>query len=236
MNAIDLKKTAQGILSTLPFGPVWPAMLRSSQFVKRGLPWITTGAREWLERNVTPEDAVLEFGGGGSTVWWSRLAGKVVTVEASHEWCQLLLEHMRRTPELLKKWRLVMAPCDWNPDFDHPKGYWQRHAAELSEADVAEMEHDYLTLANCDPTVCFIDGSIRTKNIEHVASRLQDSRIRVLAIDNTEAEYVDAIAHATIPASFQRIDFPADQRDVIPEHQGGRWQTSVWRRQGAARA
>lgn len=236
MNAIDLKNTARGVLSALPFGPVWPALLRSSQFVKRGLPWITSGAREWLESHVCAQDVVLEYGGGGSTVWWARLASKVVTVEASHEWCQLLLEHMRRSPELLKKWRLVMAPCDWNPDFDHPKNYWNRHGSFLSAEEAAEIEHDYLTLVDCDPTVCFIDGSIRTKNIEHVASRLHDSRVRILAIDNTEAHYIDTVARNAIPGSFERIDFPADGRDTVPEHQDGRWMTSVWRRRTSVQA
>jgi len=61
---------------------------------------------------------------------------------------------------------------------------------------------------------------------------LDESSIRVLAIDNTEAEYVDAVARRTIPATFERIDFPADSRDTIPAHQNGRWITSVWIRKG----
>lgn len=225
---LNMKEIIRSALSPIPFGPVLPTLLRSARFLERAKPWITSPACEWLESHVTPVDVVLEFGGGASTLWWAKLARKVVTVEASHEWCALLLDRMRRRPDLLKKWRLVMSPCDWNPDISEPKPYWFRHREHLLPEERADIESDYLSLASCSPTVCFIDGSIRPKTIDHVAINAAESGIRMIVVDNTEAEYI-AEAVAAIPGVFCRHDFPADRRDRIPEHQEG-WITSVWTR------
>lgn len=49
-------------------------------------PWYTYPALEWLAPRVKPTHRVFEFGGGCSTVWYSRHAGEVITVEHDSLW------------------------------------------------------------------------------------------------------------------------------------------------------
>ncbi|KGM17062.1 hypothetical protein N867_10545 [Actinotalea fermentans ATCC 43279 = JCM 9966 = DSM 3133] len=44
-----------------------------------------------LEANVSPDSKVFEFGGGGSTMWFSDRVGTVVTVEHDPTWAQSLI-------------------------------------------------------------------------------------------------------------------------------------------------
>lgn len=50
------------------------------------LPWISYSAILEIKEHLNPESRVLEFGSGMSTIWYSRHAGHVYSVEDSHEW------------------------------------------------------------------------------------------------------------------------------------------------------
>jgi hypothetical protein len=54
------------------------------------LPWYTYPAIDFLtQRNFGDRD-ILEFGGGQSTLWWSRHARSVLTIEEDAEWYERL--------------------------------------------------------------------------------------------------------------------------------------------------
>lgn len=52
-----------------------------------GCPWITPESCHKLESLIRPTDDVLEFGCGGSTVFFSQLAKSVLSFESNIEWC-----------------------------------------------------------------------------------------------------------------------------------------------------
>ena len=56
-----------------------------------GYPWLTYGAIMSLEQIVTPASNVLEFGAGGSTVFFSRRCCSVKTYESDREWADKTL-------------------------------------------------------------------------------------------------------------------------------------------------
>lgn len=68
----------------------WP--LWGRQPIDRELPWISFGAIEHLTRFVRPSHAVLEFGGGGSTMFFARRASMVVTIENDANWHQAIVQ------------------------------------------------------------------------------------------------------------------------------------------------
>jgi SAM-dependent methyltransferase len=49
-------------------------------------PWLTAEANSCLASFLQPDHRVLEFGAGGSTVFFARRAGKVCSVEGNPEW------------------------------------------------------------------------------------------------------------------------------------------------------
>ena len=50
------------------------------------VPWLTPAAVEFLTEWICPTDVVLEWGSGRSTVWFSRYAARVVSVEHDSTW------------------------------------------------------------------------------------------------------------------------------------------------------
>jgi predicted O-methyltransferase YrrM len=49
-------------------------------------PWIAPAAVLALDRLITREFSIFEFGSGSSTLWFSKRAGKVISVENNPEW------------------------------------------------------------------------------------------------------------------------------------------------------
>jgi len=49
-------------------------------------PWLTDDAVEHLGSMLKPTDAGLEYGSGGSTIWFGQRVRSVVSVEASDDW------------------------------------------------------------------------------------------------------------------------------------------------------
>jgi len=49
-------------------------------------PWITPGSIEHLEKTLTPDLDVIEFGAGGSTLFFARRCRSVLSFEANQTW------------------------------------------------------------------------------------------------------------------------------------------------------
>lgn len=83
------------------FKPHWSARyfvdrskLRRWEKSNPDMPWFTPSAAEILENWIKPTDIVFEYGSGRSTVWLARHAQKVVSVEQSPEWFQIVKDKL----------------------------------------------------------------------------------------------------------------------------------------------
>lgn len=63
----------------------WVTHLKRPPLTVR-LPWLPFDVIDFLDAEVRPTSRVFEFGGGGSTLWFTERAGFVRTVENDHEW------------------------------------------------------------------------------------------------------------------------------------------------------
>ncbi|MCR5879502.1 hypothetical protein [Phenylobacterium sp. J367] len=54
------------------------------------IPWFSWSSIEFLQSYVNPEATVFEYGSGGSTLFFSRRAKSVVSVEDNHAWHALM--------------------------------------------------------------------------------------------------------------------------------------------------
>ncbi|WP_406427826.1 class I SAM-dependent methyltransferase [Streptomyces sp. NBC_01589] len=77
------------------FLPAWGHVLRKSPLTSR-LPWLPFRVIERLEKHLTNESRVFEFGGGGSTMWFADRVGEVVTVEHDDDWFRALKDAVSR--------------------------------------------------------------------------------------------------------------------------------------------
>jgi predicted O-methyltransferase YrrM len=78
--------------------------------LERTVPLLTEPARQFLDAFIHPAMNVLEFGAGGSTVWFSRRC-RLTTIEPSPEW----MDEVRRfvNPE---RWTAVLADRPYYED------------------------------------------------------------------------------------------------------------------------
>jgi predicted O-methyltransferase YrrM len=68
----------------------WVDYLRKCAFAKSAFeqetPWISLEAIESLQETIKPGMSVLEFGGGGSTLFFAKEGLKVTTIESDADW------------------------------------------------------------------------------------------------------------------------------------------------------
>lgn len=104
------------------------------------LPWWSYLAIYELDK-LAPGKTIFEFGTGGSTVRYGKVAKNITSVEDDTEWLSILRGYL--SDEVSKKLTLLNAPFD----FDSPKGFGTS---------------DYLQSLNSNYDIIIIDGQDKT--------------------------------------------------------------------------
>ena len=83
--------------------PDFPAYLHYNKSLKNhaevGLPWISYGALKYLESYLKSPMSVLEFGCGGSTLYFSRKVSRVISIEDNKEWYEIMERNTATLPK-----------------------------------------------------------------------------------------------------------------------------------------
>lgn len=99
----------------LPYLTTGPLCRRSP--LELGVPWFAQTAIEFLERHVTREMHVFEYGAGGSTLFFARRAAAVVSTEDNADW-------MQRVEQGLAAERVANVRLQFHPfDFQHAENF-----------------------------------------------------------------------------------------------------------------
>ncbi|MBX9944463.1 MAG: hypothetical protein K2Y40_10325 [Reyranella sp.] len=101
-----------GVIAPIRFSLLtghWKSSLATSARAADGsaLPWYTYPAIDFLAQRDFSKCDVLEFGGGQSTLWWSRRARSVLTIEEDPAWA------MRIMPQMGANVSLHHVPADY---------------------------------------------------------------------------------------------------------------------------
>ena len=67
---------------------------------KEPLPWYTYPAIEYIKQLDFSEKEVFEYGSGNSTVFWSKLAKRVVSIESDRTWYETVREKVESNVEV----------------------------------------------------------------------------------------------------------------------------------------
>lgn len=157
--------------------------------VSERLPWISFPAIDRLEREVKPTDRVFEFGGGGSTLFWSDRVAEVVTVEHDAAWFERLQALM--TGNGRAKWTGRFVPATPGDLVPIPDPADPTHYASGDEASKGHHYKAYVEVIDEYPDghfdIVLIDGRGRTSCIAHSIPKLK--RGGLLVLDNAERSY-----------------------------------------------
>ncbi|MBN8677275.1 MAG: hypothetical protein J0M29_03565 [Chitinophagales bacterium] len=153
------------------------------------LPWINYLAIQCLEKNIRPEFKVFEYGGGGSTLFFSKIVAEIATVEDNQEWYNTLNDII--TARRISNWRgffVQPEPVSTSlpRSFKNPKDFMSRmeiHADmsfEKYAKAIQQYPFEYFDLI-------LVDGRARPSCIEQALPFLKPGGI--LVVDNTERTY-----------------------------------------------
>jgi hypothetical protein len=155
---------AARLLLDLAFHPSYASryvsdnLIRSRSPLDLELPWFSYAAIDFLEKHLTPDMDVFEYGSGGSTIFFARRAGSVVSVEDNPEWFNRVKD--RVTQLGLTNVSLRLFPFN----FKQPVGF------ETS---------DYLrALCGRYPDVIVVDGSEEWTQVRPICFRLAEDTIQ----------------------------------------------------------
>lgn len=148
------------------------------------VPWLSYPAVMWLEAVLKGTERVFEFGSGNSTIWFSRHAAAVVSVEHDEHWVEEQRRRIGSNVELIH--RRCLGDEDWAPDNDP-------YVNTLAEYPTGHFD------------LVLVDGMARNPCIGAAISHLPGAGVVIL--DNADRPAHHPGVDALHKAGFGRIDF-----------------------------
>lgn len=198
----------------------WKKLMHSNS-VEARLPWISFPVIEFLDENVKKGSRIFEYGGGGSSVFFTDKGATVFTVEHNKEWFEILRKNLEKN----NNWKGIFVEPEkddgFKIDFSNPdlyfsseenfKGYnFKKYASSID----AFEEFDFV----------LVDGRARPSCMKHGIKKLKKGGFLIL--DNSDRLYYTAHFKNILQSEFSSII----------EHSGPTpfcsWfnRTSVWRK------
>jgi hypothetical protein len=193
--------------------------------------WYTYPALEVLSKITDPEMQVFEYGGGGSTLWWSKRVARVISVDHDTEWVERTQAGLRETDSISAA--LINAHCETahreilepyfnldyykkstgDPEVDLRRGLLDR---EFSAYAALLLEYPPETF----DIIC-VDGMARNLTAWLAAQYVKPGGM--IIFDNAERDEYAIGYEALRRAGFVRIDF-SGPGPINPYA----WTTSIW--------
>ncbi len=148
---------------------------------EKQLPWLTHGACERLRELVKPGMKVLEFGMGGSTLFFSKLGAEVTSIEHDEDWFNLVKDNLSQSGGI--ELNLVVPEVN---DESIPEKYKSVNGLFSEGLTWRAYAHsaDHLEKSSID--VLLIDGRVRPECLRNTIHTLKPGGI--LIFDNSDRE------------------------------------------------
>ncbi|RYY20032.1 MAG: hypothetical protein EOO04_20820 [Chitinophagaceae bacterium] len=160
-----------------------------SNSVKASIPWLTFSAIAEIEKKLTANMKVFEYGSGGSTLFWAARTKFVVSVEHDKSWYLTLTEELQKRrienvnylliepiPDNAFSEKSPANPHDYISDNAQYKG--TNFEAYVKKIDEFE-DHSF--------DIIIVDGRARTSCMLHAMKKIKPSGYLIL--DNSERDY-----------------------------------------------
>ena len=183
------------------------------------LPWLTYEAIDWLNDFLSKEKKIFEYGSGGSTLFFIKKAGKVVSVEHDRAWYGMVREKLEEK-RLLNVDYLLKVPYkvdhlnkDDKDCFPSTEPEYQGMCFEEYVKAIDQYPDEFFDLV-------VVDGRSRKACVKRSLRKIKLGGF--LMLDNSERELYHSLFSEL--KKFQRKDFfGLGNYNLYP------WQTTVWK-------
>lgn len=169
------------------------------------IPWMPYVAVRYLNDFVPPNPSVVEFGVGGSTLWWLDRGARLTSIEHDATWAHSVRDQV--TPGLLEHWTLILEPPNdastYGSTNAHPYSSTDEQYRGYSfERYVRSIEQ----FADTSLDVVVVDGRARPACI-----RAASPKVRIggfLVVDQSEREQYWGAIRELAGGSYSLRQFP----------------------------
>lgn len=189
------------------------------------IPWIVFEAEELLKSYLNNNSNIFEFGSGGSTLFFSKYAKNVFSVEHNYEWFQKVASEVKR--EKNNNWQgfleepTIIDTYEFKQlDFADPLNY-KSSDIDLRNFSFQNYAKKILIFDENFFDIVFIDGRARPSCLMHSYSKVKPGGLLIL--DNSERPYY---VQKTKPEN-NGFSLLKEMYGPGPFHKGF-WQTTIW--------
>lgn len=204
--------------------PRWREKLdKKSNPLQDEKPWITFSALDFLEKTLTKDMRVYEYGMGGSTLFFAKRVKEIVSVEHDKKWFNLVQETIKKKGYGNWKGYLLepeITTDKVNIDPSHPDSYTSEDPCFNEKKFINYAVHiDKYSDEYFDLIV--IDGRARPSCFKHSLTKVKKGGFIVL--DNSERNYYSFIHKSLDNSNWWKNNFygPGPYGENF-------WQTSFW--------
>ena len=162
-------------------------------------PFITTGSVKFIEKRIRKNHNVLEFGSGGSTIWFSKYANHVVSFESGGY--VVRSNRLDRSIEWFKKLRRSINKNKYN-NIDLYLLHSHPASEDLYKRIISSFDDEYFHWV-------FIDGGFRKACLDYTRSKIAKGGFMI--IDNYD--HMPPKKTMTSVSDFMKYEFIGDCLD-----------------------
>jgi SAM-dependent methyltransferase len=187
--------------------PLWKKYLSPGHSsLEDELPWLTFTAIDFIKKNNSTTDVVFEYGGGGSTLFFLKYAGRLITIEHDRPWFEKLQEIIAGKKN--EKWEGHLIPAEKNDGEKYKKEISNPDDYASDDANFIYANfRQYTSAIDRFPDNYFdrilIDGRARTSCLKHSFQKLKPGGFLIL--DNAERKYYTEAHKETLKTRFTLI-------------------------------
>lgn len=190
-------------------------------------PWLTFAAIDLLRDFLRSDMRVFEFGGGGSTLFFTARAAEVITVEHDEKWFPAIGEALEKKGRT--NWKGILSPAepggDTNASIADPAAYSSDDASYKGK-----HFRRYASSIDAYPDAYFdivvVDGRARSSCLKHALPKIKPGGLLVL--DNSDRVYYLEKTSDLIGVSFEELLSCKGPGPYLE------WftQTTIWKKRG----
>jgi hypothetical protein len=155
-------------------------------------PWLPVEAIEFLEKNLSSSGIGFEFGSGSSSFWFSKLTGKLYSIESDILWHKMMLGLAEQNS--ITNINFSCISCDMLPIWNNDTEIGENYDLYSDDINKYDFNFDYI----------LVDGVARSLCIKNSISKINPGGF--LIIDNAERPaYWESMKN--IPSSWDRYEF-----------------------------